>query len=495
MGERERKLNDWEADYRRKLVSPEEAAGIIESGDNIYLPSAYNGYMPDVIVKRKDELRDVTVEVSSPLFDPGWLSPGMEDAFKVFVRTYLASARTAHDDGLISFLPLTNGSYFKPLRDNRSGTRNIDVFIMEVSPPDDKGFMSFGSSVWQKRDYCTKAKTIIAEIDEHMIRTCGDTAIHVSEVDYVVDVTAVPLSIEEIDLVLDRLSEEKNEKGRFAIKYANPRVVRRAIDRMDDFGEEYIEFMFRLDDPTDEVKLIAEYLKPILRDRDTIQIGVGAISGHMIELGVFDHLRDLSIWSEMSAPGMGHLIRRGIATGRHATFHPGKAVFSSLSGMRGDELEWLHENPMIEMRSADYVVNIGDVSRIENMVAINNITQVDLTGQITCETQFGPRLINGPGGQTEFHIGAFYSHGGRVVSVMHSTWADGAVSTILPHLDHGSLVTIPRTYADIIITEYGVAELLGKTHRERAEALIEIAHPKFRSDLEKAVGNHAIRSS
>lgn len=489
MEKRERKLNDWRAGYLCKLISPEEAAGVIQSGDNIYLPSAYNGYMPDVIVGRRDELRGVTVEVSSPLFDPGWLSPGMEDAFTVRVRTYLASARTAHDEGRISFLPLTNGSYFKPHRDHRSGTRDIDVFIMEVSPPDRNGFMSFGSSVWQKRDYCGEAKMIIAEIDAHMIRTCGDTAIHVSEVDHIVDVTDTPLSKGDIQQVLDRLPEAKKEKGRFALDYANPRVVRRAIERLDDFGEEYIEFMFRLDDPTDEVIVMAEYLKPILRDRDTIQIGVGAISGHMIELGVFDHLKDLSIWSEMSAPGMGHLIRRGIATSRYATFHPGKAVFSSLSGMRGDELRWLNDNPMIEMRSADYVVNIANVSRIENMVAINNIAQVDLTGQITCETQFGPRLINGPGGQTEFHIGAFYSHGGRAVSLMRSTWADGAVSTILPHLDHGSLVSIPRTYADIIITEYGVAELLGKTHRERAEALIKIAHPKFRSDLEKALAD------
>jgi len=487
MGDRERRLDDWEADYRHKLVSPEEAARRIRSGDGIFLPSAYNGYMPHAIVERKDELRNVSVEVSSPLFDPGWLSPGMEDAFSIYVRTYLASARTAHDDGRISFLPLTNGSYFKPHRDGRTGTRDIDVFIMEVSPPDDKGFMSFGSSVWQKRDYCTEAKTVIAEIDNHMIRTLGDTAIHVSDVDCIVDITDTPLSTAEIAQVLDRLPAEKADRGRFAIDYANPRVVRRAIDRMDDFGEEYIEFMFRLDDPTDEVRAIAENLRPVLRDRDTIQIGVGSVSGHMIELGVFDHLKDLSIWSEMSAPGMGHLVRRGIATGRHAASHPGKAVFSSLTGMRGDEVQWIHENPLIEMRSADHVVNIGNIARIENMVAINNVTQVDLTGQITCETQFGPRLINGPGGQTEFHIGAFYSHGGRAVSLMNATWSGGAVSTILPHLDHGSLVTIPRTYADIVITEYGVADLLGKTHKQRAEALINIAHPKFRSNLEKAV--------
>ena len=486
MKQRKLNLENWEEEYKRKLVSPEGAARAVQSGDNIFIPSAYNGYMPHAIVARKDELRDVTVEVSSPLFDPGWLSPGMSEAFEVIVRTYLASARPAHDDGMISFLPFTNGSFFKTHRDGRPGARPVDVFLMEASPPDANGFMTFGSSAWQKRNYAGEAETVIAEIDARMIKTHGDTAIHVSEVDYVVDITAPDLTDREKAEVLDRFPEEKRGKVQKALAYANPRIFRRAISEVDDFEEEYIEFMFRLKDPSNETRAIAEHLKTIVRDRDTIQIGVGSISGHMIELGVFDDCRDLSIWTEMSAPGIGHLIRRGIATGRYASFHPGKAVFSSLSGMRGDEVQWAHDNPLIEMRRSDYVVNIANISRIENMVAMNNIAQVDLTGQITCETQFGPRLINGPGGQTEFHIGAFFAPGGRAVSLLHSTWADGAVSTIVPYLDHGSMVTIPRTYADIVITEYGVAELLGKTHRERAEALIRISHPDFRPELAEA---------
>ena len=120
------------------------------------------------------------------------------------------------------------------------------------------------------------------------------------------------------------------------------------------------------------------------------------------------------------------------------------------------------------------------------MVAINNVTQVDLTGQITSETQFGPRLINGPGGQIEFHIGAFLAPGGRAISLLPSTWGDGQVSTIVPHLDEGSLVTIPRVFADYVVTEWGVARLAGKTHRERAEELVSIAHPDFRSELSEA---------
>jgi len=125
------------------------------------------------------------------------------------------------------------------------------------------------------------------------------------------------------------------------------------------------------------------------------------------------------------------------------------------------------------------------VSTQDNMVAINNGLQVDLTGQICSETQFGPRMINGPGGQIEFHIGAFLSSGGRAVTLLRSTAFEGAISTIVPQLDLGSLVTVQRHYADHVVTEYGIARLIGKSHRERAEALINIAHPDFREELRK----------
>jgi 4-hydroxybutyrate CoA-transferase len=489
MGKRTLQLDDWQGLYHRKLVSPEKAAQVIKSGDNIFIPSAYSGYMPYAIVERMNELNDVKVEVSSPLFDPGWLSPGMEKSFEVIVRTYLASAREAHDEGRIAFLPYTNGNYFIPYRDNRPGIRDIDVVLFEATLPDENGFLNFGPHTWQKRSYVEKAKTIIAEIDANLIRTRGDTSIHVSEVDYIVDITAPKLANDEIEQVIKNFPIEKRDRAKEAISYANPRSVRRIIEVMDEFQNEYIEFLFRLNDPSEEVKAIAKHLKTVIKDRDCIQIGVGSISGFMIELGVFDDFKDLSIWTEMSAPGMANLIRRGVATGKYATFHPGKAVFASLNGLRGDEIRWAHDNPMIELHCAEYVLNIANIARIENMVAINNITQVDLTGQITCETQFGPRLINGPGGQPDFHIGAFLSPGGRAVSLMLSTWGDGAVSTIVPYLDQGSIVTIPRTYADIIITEYGVAHLMGKTQKERAQALVQIAHPDHRAGLQEAARN------
>jgi acyl-CoA hydrolase len=488
MAERQIELETWQAEYQRKLVSLDEAAGVIESGHNIFIPSSYTGEMPKAIVARKDELRGVTVELSSPMNDPGWLSPGMEESFEIIVRIYLASARAAHDEGRITFLPYTNGSYFKPYHDNRQGIRDIEVLLMEVSPPDQNGFLSFGANAFQKRNYSGRAGVIIAEIDRHMITTRGDSKIHLSEVDYLVDITAPDLEEQEKERIVGRVRAEKQDAVRQALEYANPRLMRNLLLIIDDQESADIERLFRIDDPGDEIKVIAGHLRTVIRDRDTVQIGVGSISGHMIELGVFDEFEDLGIWSELSAPGMGNLIKRGIVTGKYSTLRPGKAVFASLSGMRGDELRWAHDNPLIELDPAERVVNITNISRIENMVAINNVTQVDLTGQITCETQFGSRLINGPGGQPEFHIGAFLAPGGRAVSLMRSTWgSEKAVSTIVPFLDYGYMVTIPRFFADIVITEYGVAELVGKTHRQRARALIDIAHPDFREELKNAV--------
>lgn len=486
MGQRQIKLDNWQEEYKRKLVSLEEAAGMIKSGDHIFIPNGYVGEMPYAIVARRDELRDVQVEVCAPAFDPGWLSPGMEESFEVIVRIFLHLSRPGHDEGRIHFLPYTNGTYCKPYYDNRPGAREIDILLMEVSPPDENGFCTFGQVAWEKRNYTERAKTIIAEIDTYQIRSHGDTSIHVSEIDYLVDISAPPITEDESSVVAKRFPREKQDRVREAALLGHPRLLRRALPLIEDLELSDIEATLNLDEPDEATKAIADNLKSLLRDRDTIQIGVGKPTKYMIELGVFDDLKDIGIFSEMACPGMGFLVKRGIATGRYASLHPGKAVFTGLIGFRPNEILWAHDNPLIELYRSDYVVNLANIMKHDNMVAINNVTQVDLTGQITSETQFGPRLINGPGGQVEFHIGAFFSSGGRAISLMPSTWGDGAVSTIVPHLNEGSIVTIPRVYADYVVTEWGVAQLAGKTHRERAEELVRVAHPDFRAELKEA---------
>jgi 4-hydroxybutyrate CoA-transferase len=173
-----------------------------------------------------------------------------------------------------------------------------------------------------------------------------------------------------------------------------------------------------------------------------------------------------------------------VFNGKRKTLHPGKAIFTALDGAGWEGYQWMSDNPLVEMYDAEYVHHPTVIAQNENMVSINSVLQVDLTGQITCETQFGPRMINGPGGQLDFHLGAFMAKGGRAISVMR-TLAFGGSSTIVPQMPEGSLVTIPRQFADYVVTEYGIASLAGKSHRERAEELIAIAHPDFRAELKK----------
>ena len=165
------------------------------------------------------------------------------------------------------------------------------------------------------------------------------------------------------------------------------------------------------------------------------------------------------------------------------TFCPGKAIFSALDGVSPEELEYACENPRIEVHPTNWVSTVPVIAANDNMVAIQNGVSVDLTGQINAESIFGGLMLNGPGGQPPSQIGALYSKGGRAITVMRSTAVQGSVSCIVPQFEPGEVVTVPRAYADYIVTEHGVARLMGKTLRERAEELITIAHPDFRDEL------------
>ena len=480
------KLENWEEEYERKLVSVEGAAGVIKSGDNIFLPSAYYGQVLRAIPARREELENITAEYQAPLFDPGWFSPEMEDTFKIITRIFLGGvARPFHDEGRIHFIPYTNGTWFKVYRDDRP-RRNLDVALIEVCPPDENGFMNFGSQIWERRHYADHADIVIAEIDNHLIRSHGDSQLHVSQVDYLVEISGDPATEDEISKIVDRLPREYHDRVRKAMSFTNPTRIHNIVPLLEDAEPERLALVFGQNDPDDVAKAIAENLKPLFRDRDTIQIGIGKPATYMVELGVFDHLEDLSIFTEMGAPGMGFLVKRGIATGRYSSLHSGKAVMAATGGMRGEEVQWVDNNPLFELYSSDYIVNIGNIVQNRNMVSINNGVQVDLTGQITCESQFGSRLINGPGGQIEFHIGAFNAPGGRAITLLPSTWGDGSVSNIVYQMEQGTLVSVPRVFADYVVTEWGVAQLAGKTHRERAEELVRVAHPDFREELTEA---------
>jgi len=483
--------SDWEEDYKRKLVSPEEAVKVVKSGDFVITPLPVQpSIIMEALAARASELKNVTVSVAAPALDPGWFAPEMEESFNVFVELFIGSrVRNSVDEKRASYLPDLFSMRYKGIDEGRPESAKMTdyIFMTLLSPPDENGFCSFGAHMWNKRSYAKRARCVIAEIDETAIRTYGTNYIHVSEIDYFAKPPDEPDLNEEEQQTLYKMFYKKTpEEVDSKLSLATPRVLRLVIDIGKAMGLEaggdFVAPHVGLDEPTETAIGIAKHLKEVIRDGNTIQLGVGRPGSFMVTLGVFDDKNDLGIHSEMGCPGMALLVKRGIANGKYKTLHPGKAVFSTFSGCDADDIEFVANNPAFEQYDSDYVANIRTVSMHDNMVSINNGLQVDLTGQICSETQFGTRMINGQGGQTEMHMGAFLARGGRAITLLPSK-ALGGMSTIVPHLEKGSLVTIPRHFADTIITEYGVARLLDKTHKERAEELIKVAHPDYRDYL------------
>jgi 4-hydroxybutyrate CoA-transferase len=442
------------------------------------------------LAARASELRNVTVSVSAPAIDPGWFAPEMRESFNLLVEFFIGARVRGHvNERRASYLPDLFSMRLKGIDEKRPESARMGeyTFLTPVSPPDANGYCSFGHTMWNKRSYAKRARRVIAEIDEKAVRTYGTNFIHVSEIDYFAERPHEPeLNEEEWKTLYRMFYKNKPEEIRSKLSLTSPATHRMMIGIGEAMGAEkggdFLAPHLGLDEPTEAAIAIAESLKEVIADGATIQLGVGRPSSFMVKLGVFDDKNDLGIHSEMGCPGIALLVEQGVANGKYKTHHPGKAVFSTFMGCDGEDIEFVAENPAFEQYDSDYVANIRTVALHDNMVSINNGLQVDLTGQICSETQFGNRMINGQGGQPEMHMGAFLARGGRAITLLHST-AVGGRSTIVPQLAQGSLVTIPRHFADTIITEYGVARLLDKTHRERAEELINVAHPDHRDHL------------
>ena len=488
--------DDWKEDYERKLVSAEEAAKAIRSGDLVAFSFAHPTEVALALGKRKDELQNVYLEINAPAIDPGWLQPGCEHNFFVGAIHFLGGlGRPSHDAKVISFIPCLMSLRTKFCdEERRRDRRDINVFIVNVSPPDKNGFCSFGPLLYNKRGYARRAKVVIAEVDKNMVYPYrGGNFIHVSEIDYFVEAPTSRVKDDEIrGLIIGTVKdEEKQHEWIAALTKANkhePELTARAFKflgpMIDILSPDFFTNIMGIEEPYPEAKVMAAYVRELIKDGDTIQIGAGRPTTWLPRVGLFDGFEDMGIHSEMSAWGQPALIREGVFTGKRKTLHPGKAIYTSLAGAGWDEYIWMSDNPLVELYDAEYVLNPTVIAQNENMVSINSVLQVDLTGQITCESQFGPRLINGPGGQLDCHLGAFMSKGGRAISMLRSL-AFGGSSTIVPQLAEGSLVTIPRQFADYVVTEYGIASLGAKSHRERANELIAIAHPDCRAELRK----------
>ena len=478
--------------YQSKLTSPEEAVRVVKSGDLVYIPAPPQPSGPSCRPSQTAATSSATSKVciDSHVFDPGWLQPGWGDSFYIVTEQFLGLGIDAYNDHLIDYSPLLNTTRIPSLM-AKGVPKPIDVILILVSPPDANGFCSFGYAPWDKAKLASLSKVVLAQVDETQIRTHGSNYIHVDDIDMIVEHTDPLLSDEEatqtinaapdpnvsslLTTLLPKMSLDERTRYLPQLAVLTAKQVRTFASRMG------------WTEPPEIAKTVADLRRRTRPRRCNIpDRHRHSIRGYLPMLGAFDGKQDLGWHSELTAPGALSLIEKGIVTGARKTIHRDKAIFTCLHGATGPEIDFAHNNPAIELLSSDYVVNARTISQHDNMISINNALSVDLTGQINAESVFGARQISGTGGQLDFQLGAIMSNGGRALTLLWSTALDGAVSRIVPQLEERSVVTVPRTFADTIVTEYGVARLLGKSIRERAQELINVAHPNFRPELKKA---------
>ncbi len=425
-------MTDWLSQYEPKRVTPEEAMRALRSDFRIFLTgncSVPQTLMP-ALIARAMELENLTLVQVLTIGEAEYVKPELEGHLRVNSLFISDNIRAAVNDGRADFTPVFLSEMPELFR---SGRLPLDVALIQVSPPDRNGYCSYGVEVGVTKTAAECAKIVIAEINPHMPRTLGDSFIHVSKLDYVV----------EVDYPLPE--------------------VHMAV-------------------PFPEQEAIANHLAAIIPDGATLQTGIGGIPDAVLRK--LSNHRHLGIHTELFSDGVIDLVESGVITNERKTFHPGKIIAGFVLGTRR-LYDFIHDNPIVELHPTEYVNDPFNIAKNDRMVSINSAIQVDLTGQV-CADSIGPRLYSGVGGQVDFVRGAARSKGGMPIIAMPSTARGGKISRIVPMLEKGAGVVTTRNDVHYIATEYGVAELYGRTIRERAMALVEIAHPKFRAELAEA---------
>jgi len=479
---------DWQEHYRASLISVQDAARLVKPGMRVHFPIAGGSIVQRALAARSGELAgSVDVRLTSPLIDPGWFTSELGQAFQFEFELFIGNlARPSHDARRGSYLPNLFSTAFKALDERPDEAKPIDVTFVNVTPPNGKGFVSFGPHQWNKREYIRHAEVAVAEVDKTLTRTHGDVWMHVREFDYFVEATPPTPDPASVECELAQMEPGKRDQVRGIVAEAGiERVlpIARYLARM---SPSEVRVLLGIAPPPKEYEAIAGYLSELIADGATIQIGVGDPSAQLPRLGAFDAKHDLGLHTEMVAPGIARLVDRGIINGRRKTIHRGRAVAVAWSGSDPDDLRIIDDNPGFELYDPSYVLKLSTLTSKYRQTSINNALTIDLTGQINSETVLGARMINGTGGQPEMHLGALLCPGGRAVTLLPSTAVNGTISRIVPQMEQGALVTVPRFFADTVVTEHGIARLLGKNHRERAQELIAIAHPDHRAELRQA---------
>jgi len=419
----------WETEYSSKLQTAEQALQFLKSGMRVYIHPgcAEPETLVEAMMRRAPELHDVEITHMRTMGEAPYVAPEMAGHFRHSAVFMGPNVRDAINDGRADYIPI-DLSEVEGLFE--SGAMPLDVALIQVSPPDSHGFCSFGVGVDTTLTAAKCARYVIAQVNNYMPRTYGDSYIHVSDINAVV------------------------ESSRPLCEYKQPVV-------------------------TDMHVMIARRVAGLIEDGAVLQTGIGGIPDAVLSL-LMDR-KDLGIQSELVTDAVVPLIEAGVITGARKNFKPRKIIIGFVIGTKRI-FQFVDNNPLFEFHPTSYSNDPFLIARNDNMVAINSALQVDLTGQV-CSDSIGTRFYSGIGGQVDFLYGASRSKGGKPIIAIDSTAKGGTVSRIVPTLAPGAGVVTTRGLVRYVVTEHGVAYLHGKSIRERAKALIEIADPKFRDEL------------
>ena len=419
----------WTNDYMSKLMTADDALQCVKSGMRVYIQPgcAEPETLVEALMRRGSEVYDVEIVHMMTMGCAPYVAPEMAGHFRHNAMFIGPNVREAIHEGRADYTPI----YLSEIESLfESGAMPLDVALLELSPPDAHGFCSFGVGIDTSLTAAKCAKYVVAQINDQMPRTYGDSFIHVNKINAIVE-SSRPLCESKTPVITDvHIAIAKNVAG-------------------------------------------------LIEDGAVLQTGIGAIPDSVLPF-LMDR-KDLGAHSEMVSDGVIPLIESGVLTGARKNVKPRKIIVGFALGTK-KMFDFVDNNPMFEFHPTAYTNHPALIARNDNMVAINSALQTDLTGQV-CSDSIGSHFYSGIGGQVDFLRGASYSKGGKPIIAMSSTAKQGTISRIVPMLSPGAGVVTSRGLVRYVVTEYGVAFLHGKTIRERATALIEIAHPKFRNEL------------